>query len=94
MMEPSLAPYLKEVEDMPLEITDTDLKVDGDETLTRLRINFSRKLHYLLALIAENSAKLLVRQNDGGNGFETWRLLCQKFTLPGAAKDVGLCQKS
>lgn len=28
-----------------------------------------------------------------GNGFETWRLLCQKFTLPGTARDVGLLSR-
>ena len=93
MMEPSLAPYLSEIEGMPLPIEDKDLTVEGNETQTRTRLVFSRKLHYLLALITEDSAKLLVRQNDGGNGFETWRLLCHKFTLPGAAKDVGLLSK-
>ena len=49
-----------------------------------------RKLQYFLALIAEDAAKLAVRQNNAGNGFETWRLLANKFTLPGTTRDVGL----
>ena len=92
-MEPTLAPFLTEIEDMPLPIDDKDLTIENNEAQTRLRVAFSRKLHYLLALITEDSAKLIVRQNESGNGFETWRLLCQKFTLPGAAKDVGLLSK-
>lgn len=47
----------------------------------------------MLAFITEGSAKLLVRQNLTCKGFETRRLLCNKFTLPGAAKDVGLLSK-
>ena len=90
MMEPALAPFLEKVEYMPLEITDEDLTEKGDDTLTRNRITFSGKLHYLLALITDDIAKLIVRQNTTGNGFETWRLLHIKFTLPGTTKDVGL----
>ena len=90
MMEPSLAPYMDKVQDMPLEVTDEDLIEEGNDTLTRSRITFSRKLHYFLALITEDAAKLVVRQNSTGNGFETWRLLSHKFTLPGTTRDVGL----
>lgn len=93
MMEPNLAPFLDKISGMPLEVTDEDLKEEGNETVTRQRIVFSRKLHYLLALITEDGAKLLDRQNEGGNGFENFRPLCSKFALPGAAKDVGLLSK-
>ena len=31
----------------------------------------------------------MVRQNTAGNGFETWRVLSNKFTLPGTTRDVG-----
>ena len=75
---------------MGTEVSDEDLKVDGDDTLSASRLIFSRKLHYMLALMTEDAAKLVVRQNVAGNGFETWRLLCQKFTLPGTTRDVGL----
>jgi hypothetical protein len=93
MMEPNLAGHMAKVEDMPLEVTDEDLKVEGNETLSTNRLVFSRKLHYMLALMTEDAAKLTVRQNVGGNGFETWRLLCQKFTLPGTTRDVGLLSR-
>ena len=90
MMEPTLAPYMEQVQSMPLEITDDDLVEKDNEALTKSRITFSRKLHYFLALITEDAAKLVVRQNVAGNGFETWRLLATKFTLPGTTRDVGL----
>ena len=44
---------------------------------------FPRKLHYLLANLCTGSARLLVRQNEAGNGFETWRRLSQRFSLIG-----------
>ena len=90
MLEPSMADFMEKVRDMPLEITDDDLKVEDNAPLTSARVLFSRKLHYMLALLTEDAAKLLVRQNSNGNGFETWRLLCQKFTLPGTTRNVGL----
>ena len=90
MMEPTLAPYMEQVQSMPLEITDDDLVEKDNEALTKSRITFSRKLHYFLALITEDAAKLVVRQNTAGNGFETWRLLATKFSLPGTTRDVGL----
>jgi hypothetical protein len=43
--------------------------------------------------MTEDAAKLVVRQNVAGNGFETWRLLCHKFTLPGTTRDVGLLSR-
>ena len=90
MMEPTLAPYMEQVQDMPLELTDEDLVEKSNAELTKARVTFSRKLHYFLALITEDAAKLVVRQNTSTNGFETWRLLSQKFTLPGTTRDVGL----
>jgi hypothetical protein len=90
MMEPTLAPYMEQVQDMPLELTDEDLVEKSNAELTKARVTFSRKLHYFLALITEDAAKLVVRQNTSANGFETWRLLSQKFTLPGTTRDVGL----
>ena len=51
---------------------------------------FSRKLHYLLANLCTGSARLLVRQNEAGNGFETWRRLSQRSSLPDATRHVSL----
>ena len=90
MMEPVLAPYVDKSEDLPLEIADADLAEEGNEQLSRQKLAFSRKLHYLLALITEDGTKLIVKQNTNSNGFETWRLLSHEFTLPGTTKDVGL----
>ena len=48
---------------MPLEITDEDLAEKDNDEFTKARITFSRKLHYFRALINEDAAKLVVRQN-------------------------------
>ena len=54
---------------------------------------FSRKLLYLLANLCTGSARLLVRQNAAGNGFETWRRLSQRFSLPDSTRHVSLLTK-
>ena len=44
MMEPTRAPYMDKVQDIPLEITDEDLVEKDNKALTDARIAFSRKL--------------------------------------------------
>ena len=51
---------------------------------------FSRQLHYLLAQITEGPARLIVRLNEHGNGFESWRQLHERFSLPDRARGVSL----
>ena len=63
---------------------------DVDNLGTQAANNFSRKLHYLLANLTTDSARLIARQSFDSNGFETWRLLHQKFALPGATRHVSL----
>ena len=63
---------------------------DVDADATAARVLFSRKLHYLLSQLVKDSAKLIVRQNEDSNGFETWRRLYKKFSLPGATRSTSL----
>ena len=81
---------LERIEENPTrEITDDDMTVmldalDVDQEATAKRVLFSRKLHYLLAHLVKESARLVVRQNVEGSGFETWRRLYNRFALPDA----------
>ena len=86
------AQTLTRVESIDVEITDALLQ-DPDADVTAQRINFSRKLHYMLALITKGSARLVVRQLSTNNGYETWRNLFKNFALPGATRHVGLLTK-
>ena len=75
--------FLERAEQHGAQITDADLNVnraDGtrDEDATGRAVNFSRRFHYLLANLTTGSARLVVRQNDGANGFETWRRMVAK----------------
>ena len=83
----------------PLEVTDEDLNVSVvddqgatsvDRAATAARVTFSRKLHYSLANLTTDAARLVVRQNYDSNGFETWRRLVKKFALPDATRHVSL----
>ena len=69
-----------------LKASDSEL---GDTEL----VEFSRHLHRLLTRITSGSAQLVVRRNVELNGFETWRLLTEKFSLPGTAPDISLLNR-
>ena len=69
-----------------LKASDSEL---GDTEI----VEFSRHLHRLLTRITSGSAQLVVRRNVELNGFETWRLLTEKFSLPGTAPDISLLNR-
>ena len=95
MFEAGAVTLLDNAEALTTEFTDAHLEVtldtgDVDVDATRSRVLFSRKLHYLLSQLVKDSAKLVVRQNVGSNGFETWRRLFNKFALPDATRSTAL----
>ena len=51
---------------------------------------FSSQLHFLLVQITEDPPRLIVRLNEHGNGFESWRQLHERFSLPDRARGVSL----
>ena len=69
-----------------LKASDSEL---GDTEL----VEFSRHLHRLLSRITSGSAQLVVRRDVELNGFETWRLLTEKFSLPGTAPEISLLKR-
>eukprot|EP00439_Symbiodinium_sp_Y106_P025901 s3079_g3.t1 len=77
-----------EFRDEHLQVTLGTGDVDAEQTANR--ILFFRKLHYLISQLVKDSAKLIVRQNEDSNGFETWRRLYKKFSLPGATRSTSL----
>ena len=74
--------------DEHLQVTLDTGDVDAEQTANR--VLFSRKLHGLISQLVTDSAKLIVRQNENSNGFETWRRLYKKFSLPGATRNTSL----
>ena len=69
------------------------LKASDSELEDTELAEFSRHLHRLLTRITSGSAQLVVRRNVELNGFETWRLLTEKFSLPGTAPDISLLNR-
>ena len=93
MFDAQVAAFRDQHEVDPDEVTDEDLAVNTQDELGDLvvdreesarRVTFSRKLHYLLANLTTESARLTIRQNYESNGFETWRRLLKKYSLPDA----------
>ena len=94
MFQPNVLNFLDRAATSDAEIVDAHFQTAQATPAEQERlVTFSRKLHYLLANLCTGSARLLVRQNQGGNGFETWRLLHQRFSLPDASRHVSLLTK-
>ena len=93
IFQPDVVDFLVRAETSDVEIVDAHFATAlQQEEAVEMRM-FSRKLHYLLANLCTGSARLLVRQNAAGNGFETWRRLSQRFSLPDATRHVSLLTK-
>ena len=93
IFQPDVVDFLVRAETSDVEIIDAHFATAlQQEEAVEMRM-FSRKLHYLLANLCTGSARLLVRQNAAGNGFETWRRLSQRFSLPDATRHVSLLTK-
>ena len=93
IFQPDVVDFLVRAETSDVEIIDAHFATAlQQEEAVEMRM-FSRKLHYLLANLCTGSARLLVHQNAAGNGFETWRRLSQRFSLPDATRHVSLLTK-
>ena len=93
IFQPDVVDFLVRAETSDVEIVDAHFATAlQQEEAVEMRMS-SRKLHYLLANLCTGSARLLVRQNAAGNGFETWRRLSQRFSLPDATRHVSLLTK-
>ena len=95
MFDTTVKTFMENAEGRTVPIVDDDLQVtfdtgDVNDDATQKAVTFSRKLHYRLANLTSDAARLIVRQNFESNGFETWRLLHQKFALPDATRHVSL----
>ena len=90
IFQPDSVDFLARSETSNTEILDAHFtSALSAEEAANMRM-FSRKLHYLIANTCTRSARLLVRQNEVGDGFETWRRLSQRFSLPYATRHVSL----
>ena len=97
LFKPHIAKLLEAVEGKSDTITDKymdDWEKDSNPTFRQSDLSkktpyqvvqFSKQLHYLLAQLTLEAAKTTVRLNMDGNGFETWRALYDRFSLPDRA---------
>jgi hypothetical protein len=95
MFDSTVKTLIDDVEGRDRPLLDADLTItldtgDVDPQAALQAVNFSRKLHYFLANLTTGSARLIVRQNEGANGFETWRRMNEKIALPDATRHVSL----
>ena len=89
LYEPDLEPLLIVCESINREITDVDLP-GADEEQKALCKKYCRKIHYLLVQLTSGRAQLIVRNNNKGNGLESFRLLSKSFNLPSNSQSLGL----
>ena len=84
---------LKSSEAATTVLTDADLQTSAqDDDEARRWTSMSRDLHYILINICSGSAATVVRQQGvvgDNNGFETFRVLHQRFSLPVGTRSIG-----
>eukprot|EP00439_Symbiodinium_sp_Y106_P076225 s1078_g15.t1 len=95
MFETGAVTFMDRAELRADEFLDEHLQVtvDTGDVIAEQTANrglFSRMLHYLISQLVKDSGKLIVRQNEDSNGFETWRRFYKKFSLPGATRSTSL----
>ena len=88
LYKPVAQELMTRVEGSASAIDDIILQQEENNSYPGLR--FAKQLHYLLANLTDDAARLIVRLNEPGNGFETWRQLYDRFALPSRAKGVSL----
>ena len=84
MFDMILKTLIDDMEGRDRPLLDADLTItvdtgDVDPQATLQAVNFFRELHYLLANFITCSAKLIARQNEGVNGFETWHRMSEQL---------------
>ena len=52
-------------------------------------VQLSNNLHYLLVSTCDGPASTICRQNMQGNGFETWRLIHARYSIPLGTRSIG-----
>ena len=84
---------LKSSEAATTVLTNADLQTSAsDDDEARPWTSMSKDLHYILINICSGSATTVVRQQGvvgDNNGFETFRVLHQRFSLPFGARSIG-----
>ena len=76
-----------------MDRAETADNVITDDLFTEEQLRTSRVLHYALLTNTSGTAAVTVQQNGNGNGFESWRLLCNRFSIPSAARSMGRLQQ-
>ena len=56
-------------------------------------IQLSNNLHYILVSTCDGPASTICRQNMQGNGFETWRLIHARYSIPLGTRSIGYLTK-
>ena len=81
---------LKSSEIATTVLADAELQASASEA--RRWTSMSRELHYILINICSGSAASVVRQQGvvgDNNGFETFRVLHQRFSIPIGTRSIG-----
>ena len=93
IFQPDATDFLVRAETSDVEIIDAHFATAlQQEEAVEMR-TFETALPTSRPNLCIGSARLLVRQNVAGNGFEAWRRLSQRFSFPDGIRHVSLLTK-
>ena len=90
LRDPAYNRLLRQSEQSQLAVTNDQLETAAPSQATAEQwIQLSNNLHYLLVSTCDGPASTICRQNTQGDGFETWRLIHARYSIPLGTRSIG-----
>ena len=90
LQDPAYNRLLKQSEQSTGQVTNDQLEnAAPSQAVAEQWAQLSNNLHYLLVSTCDGPASTICRQNMQGNGFETWRQIHAKYSIPLGTRSIG-----
>ena len=90
LQDPAYNRLLTQSEQSTGQVTNDQLEnVAPSQAVAEQWVQLSNNLHYLLVSTCGGPASTIRRQNMQGNGFETWRLIHARYSIPLGTRSIG-----
>ena len=90
LQDPAYNRLLRQSEQSQLAVTNDQLETAAlSQAIAEQWIQLSNNLHYLLVSTCDGPASTKCRQNMQGNGFQTWRLIHARCSIPLGTRSIG-----
>ena len=93
LMDNKLPQLLEKSESTTSTIREADFVAVAENTQANKLVQLSTDLRYILINICSGAAATICRQHQTSNGFEIYRQLCSRFSIPLGTRSIGFLTK-